>query len=126
MVREGLPSDIDVALHWHAGDRNAVTNEPTLANKSVKFRFSGVTAYAAAAPERGRSALDGVEAMNFMANLMREHVPEDARLHYIVTRGGDAPNVVPEFAEVFFYVRHRNPMVMAKIFDRLVAVCEAA
>lgn len=126
MVREGLPSDIDVALHWHAGDRNAVTNEPTLANKSAKFRFSGVTAHAAAAPERGRSALDGVEAMNFMANLMRELVPEDARLHYIVTRRGDAPNVVPEFAEVFFYVRHRNPMVMAKIFDRLVAVCEAA
>lgn len=126
MVREGLFSDVDVALHWHAGDRNAVTNEPTLANKSAKFRFSGVAAHAAAAPERGRSALDGVEAMNFMANLMREHVPEDARLHYIVTRGGDAPNVVPEFAEVFYYVRHRNPMVMAEIFDRLVAVSEAA
>jgi aminobenzoyl-glutamate utilization protein B len=126
MVREGLFSDVDVALHWHAGDRNAVTNEPTLANKSAKFRFNGVAAHAAAAPERGRSALDGVEAMNFMANLMREHVPEDARLHYIVTRGGDAPNVVPEFAEVFYYVRHRNPMVMAEIFDRLVAVSEAA
>lgn len=126
MVREGLFSDVDVALHWHAGDRNAVTNEPTLANKSAKFRFNGVAAHAAAAPERGRSALDGVEAMNFMANLMREHIPEDARLHYIVTRGGDAPNVVPEFAEVFYYVRHRNPMVMAEIFDRLVSVSEAA
>lgn len=126
MVREGLFNDVDVALHWHAGDRNAVTNEPTLANKSAKFRFNGVAAHAAAAPERGRSALDGVEAMNFMANLMREHIPEDARLHYIVTRGGDAPNVVPEFAEVFYYVRHRNPMVMAEIFDRLVSVSEAA
>ncbi len=126
MVREGLFSDVDVALHWHAGDRNAVTNEPTLANKSAKFRFTGIAAHAAAAPERGRSALDGVEAMNFMANLMREHIPEDARLHYIITRGGDAPNVVPEFAEVFYYVRHRNPMVMAEIFDRLVAVSEAA
>ena len=126
MVREGLFSDVDVALHWHAGDRNAVTNEPTLANKSAKFRFTGIAAHAAAAPERGRSALDGVEAMNFMANLMREHIPEDARLHYIITRGGDAPNVVPEFAEVFYYVRHRNPMVMAEIFDRLVAISEAA
>jgi len=109
MVREGLFSDVDVALHWHAGDRNAVTNEPTLANKSAKFRFSGVAAHAAAAPERGRSALDGVEAMNFMANLMREHVPEDARLHYIVTRGGDAPNVVPEFAEVFLLRSSSQP-----------------
>lgn len=126
LVREGLFNDVDVALHWHAGDRNAVTNEPTLANKSAKFRFSGVAAHAAAAPERGRSALDGVEAMNFMANLMREHIPEDARMHYIITRGGDAPNVVPEFAEVFYYVRHRNPMVMAEIFDRLVATSEAA
>lgn len=126
MVRAGLFNDVDIALHWHAGDRNAVTNEPTLANKSAKFRFSGVAAHAAAAPERGRSALDGVEAMNFMANLMREHVPEDSRVHYIVTRGGDAPNVVPEFAEVFYYVRHRNPAVMSEVWDRLVAVSEAA
>ncbi|MFM7396486.1 MAG: amidohydrolase [Gammaproteobacteria bacterium] len=126
LVREGLFSDVDVALHWHAGDRNAVTNEPTLANKSAKFRFSGIAAHAAASPERGRSALDGVEAMNFMANLMREHIPEDARMHYIITRGGDAPNVVPEFAEVFYYVRHRNPVVMNEIFDRLVAASEAA
>lgn len=126
MVRAGLFDDVDVALHWHAGDRNTVTNEPTLANKSAKFRFSGVAAHAAAAPERGRSALDGVEAMNFMANMMREHIPEDARLHYIITRGGDAPNVVPESAEVFYYVRHRNPLVMAEIFDRLVRIADAA
>lgn len=126
MVRAGLFDDVDVALHWHAGDRNAVTNEPTLANKSAKFRFSGIAAHAAAAPERGRSALDGVEAMNFMANLMREHIPEDARLHYIITRGGDAPNVVPESAEVFYYVRHRNPVIMSEIWDRLVAASEGA
>jgi len=126
MVRAGLFDDVDIALHWHAGDRNSVTNEPTLANKSAKFRFAGIAAHASAAPERGRSALDGVEAMNFMANLMREHVPEDARLHYIITRGGDAPNVVPESAEVFYYVRHRNPRTMADIFDRLVKVSAAA
>ncbi|MFZ9708987.1 MAG: amidohydrolase [Steroidobacteraceae bacterium] len=126
MVRAGLFNDVDVALHWHAGDRNAVTNEPTLSNKSAKFRFRGVAAHAAASPERGRSALDGVEAMNFMANLMREHMPQDSRLHYIVTRGGDAPNVVPESAEVFYYVRHRDPRIMAELFDRLVKVSEAA
>jgi len=126
MVRAGLFNDVDIALHWHAGDRNVVTNEPSLANKSAKFRFSGVAAHAAGAPDRGRSALDGVEAMNYMANLMREHMPDDARLHYIITRGGDAPNVVPEFAEVYYYVRHRNPMVMAELFDRLVRISEAA
>ena len=62
-----------------------------------------------------------------MANLMREHMPDDARMHYIVTRGGDAPNVVPEFAESFYYyVSHRNPQVMAEIFDRLVRISEGA
>ncbi|MGA0800188.1 MAG: amidohydrolase [Steroidobacteraceae bacterium] len=126
MVRAGLFNDVDVALHWHAGDQNIVTNEPTLSNKSAKFRFAGVAAHAAGAPERGRSALDGVEAMNFMANLMREHVPQDARIHYIITRGGDAPNVVPESAEVFYYVRHRNPLIMSEIFDRIVKTSEAA
>ena len=64
--------------------------------------------------------------MNFMANLMREHVPQDARIHYIITRGGDAPNVVPESAEVFYYVRHRNPLIMSEIFDRIVKTSEAA
>jgi len=126
MVRAGLFEDVDIALHWHAGDRNSVTNEPTLSNKSAKFRFAGIAAHAAAAPERGRSALDGVEAMNYMSNLMREHVPDDARMHYIITRGGDAPNVVPESAEVFYYVRHQNPLIMADIFDRLLKVAEAA
>ena len=126
MVRAGLFNDVDVALHWHAGDQNIVTNEPTLSNKSAKFRFTGIAAHAAGAPERGRSALDGVEAMNFMANLMREHVPQDARIHYIITRGGDAPNVVPESAEVFYYVRHRNPLVMSEMFDRIVKTSEAA
>ena len=126
MVRAGLFNDVDIALHWHAGDQNIVTNEPTLSNKSAKFRFTGIAAHAAGAPDRGRSALDGVEAMNFMANLMREHVPQDARIHYIITRGGDAPNVVPESAEVFYYVRHRNPIVMSEIFDRIVKTSEAA
>lgn len=126
LVRAGLFNDVDVALHWHAGDRNTVTNEPTLSNQSAKFRFRGTAAHAAAAPERGRSALDGVEAMNFMANLMREHMPQDARLHYVITRGGDAPNVVPEFAEVFYYVRHRDPRVLTDLFDRLVRISEGA
>lgn len=126
LVRAGLFNDVDVVLHWHAGDRNTVTNEPTLSNQSAKFRFRGTAAHAAAAPERGRSALDGVEAMNFMSNLMREHVPQDARMHYVITRGGDAPNVVPEFAEVFYYVRHRDPRVLADLFARLVKISEAA
>lgn len=126
MVREGLFRDVDVVLHWHAGDANDASPGSSLANKSAKFRFRGVSAHAAAAPERGRSALDGVEAMNHMVNLMREHVPEDTRIHYVITAGGSAPNVIPDFAEVFYYVRHPDPKQVAELFDRVVKASEGA
>ena len=83
---------------------NDASPSTSLANKSAKFRFRGVSAHAAGAPDQGRSALDGVEAMNHMVNLMREHVPQETRIHYVITAGGSAPNVVPDFAEVYYYV----------------------
>jgi aminobenzoyl-glutamate utilization protein B len=126
MVRAGLFNDVDAVLHWHPGDRNVATPSASLANKSAKFRFTGLSAHAAAAPERGRSALDGVEAMNHMVNLMREHVPEDTRIHYVITAGGAAPNVVPDFAEVFYYVRNPDPQNVVSIFDRVVKAAEGA
>jgi len=126
MVREGLFADVDVVLHWHAGDRNDASPGASLANKSAKFRFHGISAHAAAAPERGRSALDGVEAMNHMVDMMREHVTEDSRIHYVITNGGSAPNVVPDFAEVFYYVRHPDPKEVASMFERVVKAAEGA
>lgn len=119
MVREGLFQDVDIALHWHADDENSAAAQTSLANRSAKFRFSGVSAHAAGAPERGRSALDGVEAMNIMANMMHEHMPQDARMHYVITSGGEAPNVVPDFAEVFYYVRHPEADGVEAIWARL-------
>ena len=71
MVRAGLFDDVDVVLHWHASDRNAANPSTSMANRSAKFRFYGYSAHAAGAPEKARSALDGVEAMNHMVNLMR-------------------------------------------------------
>ena len=126
MVRGGLFDDVDVVLHWHAGDRNAASSGSSLANKSAKFRFRGVSAHAAGSPERGRSALDGVEAMNHMVNLMREHVPQETRIHYVITYGGAAPNVVPDFSEVFYYVRNPDPANVASIFERVVKAAEGA
>lgn len=126
MVRAGLFDDVDVVLSWHAADRNDASPGSNLAVKSAKFRFHGVSAHAAMAPERARSALDGVEAMNHMANLMREHVPQETRLHYVITAGGGAPNVVPDFAEVYYYVRHPEPEEVRAIFDRLVKAAEGA
>ncbi|MHB1192203.1 MAG: amidohydrolase [Longimicrobiales bacterium] len=126
MVRAGLFEDADVVLHWHPGDRNEASSSSSLANKSAKFRFRGTSAHAAASPDRGRSALDGVEAMNQMVNMMREHVPQETRIHYVITYGGAAPNVVPDFAEVFYYVRNPDPANVASIFDRVAKAAEGA
>ncbi|MBU2977672.1 amidohydrolase [Alteromonas sp. C1M14] len=126
MAREGLFDDVDIALHWHPGDRNSARASSSLANKSAKFRFYGVAAHAAAAPERGRSALDAVEAMNMMVNLMREHVPDGTRIHYVITNGGAAPNIVPDFAEVYYYVRSPEPDVVLSLWDRLTTIADAA
>ena len=126
MVRAGLFEDTDAVLVWHPADRNSADFSATLANKSAKFRFRGVSSHAAVAPERGRSALDGVEAMNFMVNMLREHVPQETRLHYVITSGGSAPNVVPDFAEVFYYVRHPNAETLKGIWTRVIAAAEAA
>jgi aminobenzoyl-glutamate utilization protein B len=126
MVREGLFDDVDVAIHWHPGNENRVGLDGALANKSAKFRFYGTASHAAAAPEQGRSALDAVEAMNHMANLMREHMPGAARIHYVITSGGKAPNVVPDFAEVYYYTRHPDKTEVVRLFDRIVKAAEGA
>lgn len=126
MVRAGLFKDVDVAFHWHPASMNGVIMATSLANKSGKFRFTGVAAHAAASPDRGRSSLDGVEAMNHMVNLMREHVPDSTRIHYVITRGGEAPNVVPAFAESYYYVRSPNRDVVREVWERVEKAAQGA
>lgn len=126
MVRAGLFDDVDAVLHWHPSDANSAAQSTSLANVSGKFRFSGTASHAAIAPERGRSALDGVEALNHMANLLREHVPDGTRIHYAITDGGRAPNVVPARAEAYYYVRHVDGGVVRDVFDRLHAAAQGA
>ena len=126
MVRGGLFSDVDAVVHWHPSSRNNASPSTSLANKSAKFRFHGISAHAAGAPEQGRSALDGVEAMNNMVNMMREHVPQETRIHYVITAGGHAPNVIPDFAEVYYYVRNPEVELARSIFERVVKAAEGA
>lgn len=126
MVRGGLFADVDAVLHWHPGDSNEASPSSSLSNKSAKFRFYGVSAHAAGAPEQGRSALDGIEAMNHMVNLMREHVPQETRIHYVITAGGHAPNVIPDFAEAFYYVRNPDPEMVESLFERVVDAARGA
>ena len=126
MVREGLFKDVDIVLHWHPDDTNSANSRTSNANKSAKFTFNGISAHAAGSPEQGRSALDGVEAMNHMVNMMREHIPQESRIHYVITKGGLAPNVVPEEAEVYYYVRHPKMKSVEDLFSRVVKAAEGA
>ena len=126
MVRAGLFKDVDAVLHWHPSSSNGANSESSNSNKSAKFRFSGISAHAAGSPHKGRSALDGVEAMNMMVNMMREHIPQESRIHYVITKGGLAPNVVPDVAEVYYYVRHPRRQKVQEIFDWVVKASEGA
>ncbi len=126
IARDGYFDGVDVVLTWHAGDQNSAAASTSLANRSAKFRFKGVSAHAAGAPDRARSALDGVEAFNHMVNLMREHVPQETRIHYVITAGGNAPNVVPDFAEVFYYLRNPDAENVKAIWQRIEAAALGA
>lgn len=125
LVQAGLFDDCDAVLHWHPGSRNAAGDKSSLARMAVKFRFHGKAAHAAGAPEQGRSALDAVELTNHAAQLLREHTPDFTRIHHVVTAGGDAPNVVPSFAEVYYYIRHPEAEVVRPLYRRLELCAKA-
>src|SRR5262249_7099434 len=105
MARAGLFQDLDAALHWHPGSTAAVSNYRTAAINSVRIEFFGKTAHAGGAPWQGRSALHAAELCAHGINLMREHVEPTARTHYVLEKGGEAPNVVPEYARIRLYAR---------------------
>src|SRR4029077_8349971 len=108
MTLDGQFKDVDACLHWHPAAKNRVTYDSSKAMISAKFTFHGLPAHASASPDRGRSALDGVELMNVGANYMREHIKETSRIHYVITNGGGQPNVVPATAQVWYCVRANN------------------
>lgn len=126
MVRAGLFDDVDAIVSWHAGDKNTANPSTNLATISGKFRFTGKSSHAAMAPELGRSALDGVEGMNDLVNMLREHTTEPTRIHYVITKGGDAPNIVPKEAEVYYVIRHSNRLEVKAVWDRVVKAAQGA
>jgi len=125
MIHAGLFSDVDAVLDWHPSDSNRVTLGSSLANNGGLFRFYGTASHAAAAPERGRSALDGVMIMLNAVEMLREHVPQETRIHYIITNGGAAPNVVPSFAEVNLIARHPDMNTLDLIWERIMKCAQA-
>ncbi|KPF83638.1 amidohydrolase [alpha proteobacterium AAP38] len=125
-VREGLFKDVDAVLSWHPGGSNRASQGQLLSMLTAKFTFKGVPSHAAAAPERGRSALDGVEIHNIAVNYLREHVPQETRIHYTITNGGDQPNIVPANAQSFYYVRHHDPAVVQDVWNRVKKAADGA
>ena len=125
MARAGLFGDCDTVLHWHPGSRNAAGDSSCLARIAVKFRYHGTPSHAAGSPEKGRSALDALLLTMHAVELLREHTPDGTRLHHTITSGGGAANVVPEFAEGFFYVRHPKAEVVKQLYPRLLKCAQA-
>ncbi|HEY7699172.1 MAG TPA: amidohydrolase, partial [Vicinamibacteria bacterium] len=126
MLRDGYFRDDDVILTWHANDSTTSGFSYSKANVSVKFRFSGLPAHASTSPHLGRSALDAVELMSVGVNYMREHVKEDARIHYVITNGGGQPNVVPPAAEVWYYIRANRHRDVEDYFQWVNEIARAA
>jgi len=126
MVKEGVFDGVDAVLSHHPGSTNVAGLSSSLANNSVKFHFHGKTAHAAGSPEQGRSALDAVELMNVGVNYLREHVIQEARIHYVIEKGGGQPNVVPDYARSWYLVRAPERDQVDHIYERVLKIAEGA
>ena len=126
MARAGVFDELDAALNFHPSTVNMPSKGGTVGLNALVFRFFGRSAHAGGAPHEGRSALDAVELMNVGVNYLREHVKDDVRMHYIITEGGKAPNIVPEEAEVFYFIRAAKPDYLAEVVARVRKVAQGA
>ncbi|WP_280166058.1 M20 family metallopeptidase [Priestia aryabhattai] len=127
MVKEGLFEDVDFALSWHPMDNNSIMSVNSLANFQVYYKFKGKSSHAAATPHLGRSALDAVELMNIGVNYLREHIIQEARVHYAITNaGGFSPNVVQPNAEVLYLVRAPEISQVQEIYERVCNIAKGA
>lgn len=126
MAREHVFDEADIVLDWHPDATQGVSTGLGTAMTMVDFRFYGKSAHAAATPWEGRSALDGVEALDYMVNLLREHVPTSSRIHYVIANGGEAPNVVPEYARVSYYIRSPKRETLTDLQQWIFDAADAA
>jgi len=127
MAREGIFDDVDIALTWHPMTHNTVFSMSTLANYQVAFKFHGKSSHAGTTPHLGRSALDAVELMNVGANYLREHVVQEARIHYaVVNAGGASPNVVQAETEVLYLMRAPQVDQVQGIYERICKIAQGA
>ena len=126
MVAAGAFRELDVALSWHPFHLNFAGKAKYQVMDSIEFAFQGLSAHAAVEPHLGRSALDACELMNVCVNYLREHVPEEVRMHYCYLDAGETPNIVPEYARVLYYLRARDRNTLDDVVARVKKVAEGA
>lgn len=126
MARDGVFDDLDASITWHPGSTNMATNGSSLAMNSFKVNFYGVASHAGATPWLGRSALDGVMLMDVGVNYLREHIIPESRIHSVVTSGGQAPNVVPAYAQIWYFVRAPHRDQVEEIYNRMLDIAKGA
>lgn len=126
MAKAGLFDDLDAALEWHPTTETQLRNQPGRAMNNFEVEFFGQAAHGSSDPWNGRSALDAVELMNHAVNMMREHVMPTTRIHYVIPNGGEAPNVVPEYAKVWYFVRDVDRESVEKWYDWMLDIAEAS
>ncbi len=127
MAREGAFAGADVAVTWHPMTHNTVFSMSTLANYQVAFKFHGKSSHAGTSPHLGRSALDAVELMNVGVNYLREHIVQEARVHYAITNsGGNSPNVVQSETEVLYLIRAPKVAQVQEIYERVCKIAQGA
>ncbi|RLI10677.1 amidohydrolase [Candidatus Bathyarchaeota archaeon] len=126
MVRAGVFDGVDAVLSHHPSSMNVAGLSSSLANNSVKFHFYGKSSHAAGSPEQGRSALDAVELMNVGVNYLREHVVQEARIHYVIEAGGGQPNVVPDYARSWYLIRAPERDQVEEIYKRILDIAKGA
>ena len=126
MARDGIFDGLDAVIEWHPSTETTAGYERSIALNNFEVEFFGQAAHGAADPWNGRSALDAVELMNYGVNLMREHIYPTTRIHYVIPNAGEAPNVVPEYAKVWYYVRDTSRSNVEKYYKRILDIAEGA
>ncbi len=126
MARDGVFNDVDVMLAWHPGDETQADTTSSQAMVDVIVEFHGKAAHAAGDPWNGRSAVDGLELFTHGVNLMREHIKPTSRMHYAIVAGGDVPNVVPEYAKVWLWLRDWKRTEVEDLLARARKLAEGA
>jgi aminobenzoyl-glutamate utilization protein B len=127
LARAGAFNGLDAAITWHPMNENMIFSMSSLANYQVFFSFKGISSHAAASPEYGRSALDAAELMNVGVNYLREHIIQEARIHYAYTDvGGGLPNVVQPSSELLYFIRAPKLAQVQSIFERVCDIAKGA